>query len=128
MRQFIVDPVGVIQQQTGVQLPSGFHCHYVDASNNYSPTEGSATNQLSGQDSSGAAWTRVEVRTSSGAGPVASLGASSASPSDRRRRSCGWSLKSAARSLRTPRIAWVVTLVMGWSPLNVVGGAGQRRA
>lgn len=69
MQQFVANPVGVIQQQTGVQLPSGFHCHYVDANNNYSPAEGSATNQLSGQDSTGAAWTRVEVRTSSGAGP-----------------------------------------------------------
>lgn len=69
MQQFVADPVTVIQQQTGVQLPAGFHCHYVDASNSYSPSEGSATDQIAGQDSSGTAWTRVEVRTSSGASP-----------------------------------------------------------
>lgn len=28
MQQFSANPVGVLQQQTGVQLPAGYHCHY----------------------------------------------------------------------------------------------------
>jgi hypothetical protein len=71
--EFIADPAGVVQRETGIQAPAGTHFHFINNRNEYSPPEGGALDQLL-QQPGGTAWSRVEVRAAVGPGCIAFCG------------------------------------------------------
>lgn len=65
--QFVADPIGVLKQQTGIDLTgTGYHVHLVDGNNLYSPSESTALSQLNAKAGTNSAWTRIEARTGAG--------------------------------------------------------------
>jgi hypothetical protein len=67
LEEFIADPVGVAERETGILAPAGTHMHFINNRNEYSPPEGGALDQLLSKPS-GAVWSRVEVRAAVGPG------------------------------------------------------------
>ncbi|MFP7327897.1 hypothetical protein [Bacillus subtilis] len=60
--EFVKDPTGIIERETGISLPEGgFHAHVVNNKNEYFPEEGSAERQIMFGEGKGP-WGRVEVR------------------------------------------------------------------
>ena len=67
LAEFIENPEEISRREVGIELPEGFHCHFVDENNVYYPPEGDALSQLS-LGSDGRLWSRVEIRTAVGPG------------------------------------------------------------
>jgi len=67
LAEFIENPEEISRREVGIELPEGFHCHFVDENNVYYPSEGDALSQLS-LGSDGRLWSRVEIRTAVGPG------------------------------------------------------------
>jgi hypothetical protein len=69
LEEFKADPHGIAHREVEVEVPQGFHLHFVDENNNYHPPEGDAVSQLQAGKHKHA-WSRVEIRSAVGPGCV----------------------------------------------------------
>jgi hypothetical protein len=67
LAEFVKNPEEVAKREVGLEVPPGFHMHFVNEKNEYMPPEADALSQLSlGED--GRLWSRIEIRTAVGPG------------------------------------------------------------